>query len=145
MSSILTSHYGKEQSEKWRKQIVRVASKICRRRKSERKVVRCMINVNKSIRYWPYEEDIDDSFKILPKIKDRRKVQDLIDAYINKSRFVWKTVTFFWGGKNIFQKSSPNTSKFSKISPNGRSRTRTDAAPLMKDEQSKNLWVSIKN
>jgi hypothetical protein len=82
---------------------MRVASKIRIKRKSERKVVRCMINVNKSRRYWYFEEDTDDSFKILPKIKDRRNVQDLIDAYINKSRFVWKTVTFFWEGKNIFQ------------------------------------------
>jgi hypothetical protein len=43
----------------------------------------------------------------LTKIKNRRKVQDLIDAYISKSRFVWKTVEFFLGGKNIFHKISP--------------------------------------
>jgi hypothetical protein len=74
---------------------------------------------------------MDDSFKILLKIKDRRSVQDLIDAYINQSRFVWKTVKFFWEWKNIFQQISPDTSKFSKLSSKGRSRTRADAAPLL--------------
>ncbi len=97
-----------------------VVPKIREKRKRERKVVRSIISLNKRNRYWHCEKDAHNSFKSLTKIKNRRKVQDLIHSYINKSRFVWKFVKFSLERKNIFQK----------ISPNGRSRTRVDSAPL---------------
>jgi len=92
-----------------------------------------MLSVNKSQRYWHYEKDTNDSYESLTEIKDRRKVQvqDLIDAYINKLRVVWKTLEFLLRGKTIFQKISPGTVNFSKISPYGRTRTRVDSAPLV--------------
>jgi hypothetical protein len=33
----------------------------------------------------------------------KRKVQDLIDAYVNESRFVWEPVKLFLEGKIVFK------------------------------------------
>ncbi len=57
-------------------------------------------------------------------------MRDIIDAYIVKSNFFWKTVKFFFSEKEIFSENFFTTDSFSKSTLIDRSRIRLDAAHL---------------